>query len=105
MIETTIEKIKTARQTVNLEYDEMIEVKKYMFACMLKAKENDEAIVKSDIEYVNGLTNLDPHVCDTKKISKNGLAILCKIFGGYISVISKKRCEENFVFNKPVYEN
>ena len=104
MIEETLTKIKEARQKVTLEYDEMIDVKKYMFKEILKLRTKDEELINKDCEYVNSLSGFDPHNIDKTKLSPLGLEIIYMIFGGYIAVVSSKFCGEDFTINT-VYEN
>ena len=105
MIEQTLQKVKDARLRLNLEYDEMIDLKKYMFKEILKLRTSDEQLITKDCDYVNSLFKLDPHSIDPNKLSDLGQEIIYKVFGGYVSIVSSKQCEEYFTMTKAVYEN
>ena len=105
MIEQTLQKVKEARLRLNLEYDEMIDLKKYMFKEILKLKTNDEESINKDCEYVNSLSKLDPLSIDPNKLSDLGQEIIYKVFGGYVAIVSSKQCGEDFSITKAVYED
>ena len=105
MINSAIEKIIVARNNVNLEMNEMMSVKKYLFGELLKSKTTDKKLVGDDINYVNELNTFDPNSVDKTKISSLGLELLYTIFGSYISIISSKKCEEVFDIDTVTFEN